>query len=150
MEYFKRLFLLSLSCFFLAVSAAGANQDEFIGKIKTMKPEASIIRGDMEITADVGTEIHANDKLKTGRDGVIGIFFTDGAMLTLGPGSEFLITEYEFKPLENKTSFLSKMQKGAASYISGAIGRISPEAVKIETPTAYLGLRGTKILISVD
>ena len=151
MEKLKISLLLQLFCIFtVGVSIALANQTERIGKIKTSQPEADIRRENKVIAARAGSEVFANDILETGKAGNLSIIFRDGAMLTLGPSSEFTVSEYVFNPVEKSTSFISKMKKGAASYISGAIGRINPESVRIETPTAYLGLRGTKILINVD
>lgn len=151
MKKIKILLVLQLVCFFgVGVAIALAVENDHIGKIKTAQPEAKIQRDSNVIPASVGSEVFTNDILKTGEAGNLSIIFRDGAVLTLGPSSEFTVSEYVFNPVEKSTSFISKMKKGAASYISGAIGRINPESVRIETPTAYLGLRGTKILINVD
>ena len=42
-----------------------------------------------------------------------------------------------------------KMLKGTFVYISGAIGRLSPDSVRLETPSSIIGTRGTKVLIEV-
>lgn len=151
MKKIKVLIVLQIlwSCL-LGFETALAVNNEPIGKIKTVQPEANIMRAGAALPAISGGEIFVGDVLTTEKDGALGIIFRDGAMLTLGPSSEFIMSEYIFNPIENSTSFISKMKKGSASYISGAIGRINPESVRIETPTAYLGLRGTKILINVD
>jgi hypothetical protein len=43
-----------------------------------------------------------------------------------------------------------RLLRGVATYISGRIAQLAPGAVKIETPTAVLGIRGTHLLIGVD
>jgi hypothetical protein len=45
---------------------------------------------------------------------------------------------------------LAKLQKGTLSVVSGDIARSSPGKMKIETPTAILGVRGTTFVVSVD
>lgn len=151
MKKIKLLILLQIVCVFvLGFETVLAGDNDHIGKVKTVQPEANILRDDVPFPATLGREIFVGDVLTTEKDGTFGIIFRDGAILTLGPSSEFIISEYIFNPIESSTSFISKMKKGSASYISGAIGRINPESVRIETPTAYLGLRGTKILINVD
>ena len=71
-------------------------------------------------------------------------------MLSLGPQTEFVIDQLTFRPAEKDVSFLSRLLHGTATFLSGAIGRISPESVQFKTPTATLGLRGTKVLIKVQ
>jgi hypothetical protein len=135
------LFLLSFSCV--------AADQEPIGKVKTYKPEAVIIHNGTEVEATVDTSIYAGDQIVTRAKGTVGIIFIDGAVLTLGPASRFTIDKFTFNPADNDVSFISTIIKGTVSFISGAIGRISPESVKFKTPTATLGLRGTKILVEV-
>ena len=123
---------------------------ERIGLVKTYQPTATAIRNGVEAKLDVGAEIFEGDVIVTDSNGAIGIIFSDGAVLTLGPSGKLIVEEFLFKPAEKNVSFLSRVMKGSVSFISGAIGRISPGAVKFVTPTATLGLRGTKILIEVD
>lgn len=80
----------------------------------------------------------------------VGIIFSDGAVLTLGPSGKLIVEDFLFKPAEQNVSFISRAVKGSVAFMSGAIGRISPGSVQFKTPTATLGLRGTKILINVD
>jgi hypothetical protein len=42
------------------------------------------------------------------------------------------------------------MLKGTAVYLSGIIGKLSPQSVRFETPNATIGIRGTKMLVKVD
>jgi hypothetical protein len=42
------------------------------------------------------------------------------------------------------------MLKGTVAYISGLIGKLSPESVRVETPTASIGIRGTKFVVKVE
>jgi hypothetical protein len=42
------------------------------------------------------------------------------------------------------------MLKGTASYLSGIIGRQSPESVRFKTPEATIGIRGTQFLVKVE
>jgi hypothetical protein len=41
------------------------------------------------------------------------------------------------------------MQHGTLAVISGRIASHSPDAMKVRTPTAILGVRGTKFLVQV-
>lgn len=138
---------LFLTMSFLPLTAQANGK---IGMVKTFQPEAFVIRQGAEIKLSLGSEIFEGDVLKTDSDGMIGIIYSDGAVLTLGPSGKLVVEEFLFQPDEKKVSFLSHVMSGTVAFVSGAIGRISPGAVQFTTPTATLGLRGTKILIHVD
>ncbi len=121
-----------------------------IGLVKTYQPVATVIRQGAEINLQVGAEIFEGDTIITNSDGAVGIIFSDGAVLTLGPSGKLIVEDFLFKPAEHNVSFISRVVKGSVAFVSGAIGRISPGSVQFKTPTATLGLRGTKILIEVD
>ena len=123
---------------------------ERIGLVKTYQPVAYALRQGVEVKLGVGSEIFEGDTITTDADGAVGIIFNDGAVLTLGPSGKLIVEQFLFKPAQKNVSFLSRVMKGSVSFISGAIGRIAPGSVQFITPTATLGLRGTKILIEVE
>ncbi len=123
---------------------------ERIGLVKTYEPVAKVIRQGTETTLQVGAEVFEGDTIVTDSNGAVGIIFSDGAVLTLGPSGKLIVENFLFKPADQKVSFISRVVKGSVAFMSGAIGRISPGSVQFKTPTATLGLRGTKILINVD
>ena len=73
--------------------------------------------------------------------------FEDGTLLTLGSGADVLVRDYVFEPKDGKFSFSLYMAKGEAIYESGKIGKLAPQSVKVETPKATVGVRGTRFLI---
>ncbi len=145
----KSIFLITIltilfTCPFASMAA------ERIGLVKTYQPSATVIRQGIETQLEVGSEIFEGDTLVTDSDGAVGIIFTDGAVLTLGPSGKLIVEDFLFKPAEQEVSFISRVIKGSVAFASGAIGRITPGSVQFKTPTATLGLRGTKILIEVE
>jgi hypothetical protein len=138
--------LIGIMLLFAPISMA----TERIGLVKTYEPVAKVIRQGAEVDLQVGAEIFEGDTVVTDSDGAVGIVFSDGAVLTLGPSGKLIVEDFLFKPAEHNVSFISRVVKGSVVFASGAIGRISPGSVQFKTPTATLGLRGTKILINVD
>lgn len=134
----------------LWVSSSCASVSARIGLVKTYEPTAAIFRQGQKLTLSEGAEIFEGDTIETDASGTVGIVFTDGAVLTLGPSGKMTIEDFLFKPAEKQVSFISKIMKGTVAFFSGAINRIQPGAVKFKTPTATLGLRGTRVLIEVD
>ena len=145
----KRLFSL---CFVMTVllPCLATGDEPPIGKIKTCKGDVVIIRSGEEIAIKTGDKLCRNDIIETGADSSVGIIFEDNTILSLGPKSEMVIDEYVFAPQEGMLSMIARMLKGTACYLSGIIGRQSPESVKFQTPDATIGIRGTKFLVKVE
>ena len=120
-----------------------------IGKTKTGKGDIVVIRSGKEIPINIGDKLYQKDIIRTGADSSVGIIFEDNTILSLGPKSEIVIDEYVFAPEKGMLSMITRMVKGTASYISGIIGRQSPESVKFQTPDATIGIRGTEFLVKV-
>ena len=53
-------------------------------------------------------------------------------------------------PKNSRYEFSLYMARGTAIYSSGKIGKLSPESVKVNTPTATVGVRGTRFIINAD
>jgi len=127
-----------------------AAQAERIGQLRNVSGEAFVVRGDVREPAVVGNIVQQKDIIETGQNGAIGITFDDNSVFSTGPNSSVSLEEFKFNPSTLKGSFLAKLGKGTLSVISGDIARGSPEAMKIRTPSAILGVRGTSFLVRVD
>jgi hypothetical protein len=121
-----------------------------VGSIKTLKGKASIIRNRSAVEVKIGSKVFTNDALKTGGDGAMAMVFKDDTLLAIGPNSEVVVNEFLFSPGEGKLSIITRLLKGTSAYLSGIIGKLSPEAVRFETPVANIGIRGTKFAVSVE
>jgi hypothetical protein len=43
-----------------------------------------------------------------------------------------------------------RVLNGVVAYVSGRIARLSPDAVRLETPSAIVGVRGTRVVMRVQ
>ncbi len=127
-----------------------AASDGSAGRVKTVEGSASIVRGQSTLPAVVNERVLQGDTLRTGPDGSLGVILKDDTTLSLGPNSVVVVEQFLFAPAEGKLSLVTRMLKGTAVYLSGIIGKLSPQSVRFETPNATIGIRGTKILVKVD
>ncbi len=121
-----------------------------IGKARTGKGDVVVVRVGQTIPLKVGDRLYQKDMIRTGIDSAVGIVFEDNTVLSLGPNSELVIDEYIFAPEKGVLSMVARILKGTASYLSGIIGRQSPESVKFHTPDATIGIRGTQFLVKAE
>lgn len=90
------------------------------------------------------------DTLRTAADGRLGLTLKDGTRLSLGGGTELRLDTFDYAPAEGRLGLVLRLVRGVTAYISGHIAQLAPGAVKIETPTSVIGIRGTHLLIGAD
>lgn len=122
---------------------------EAIGHVKTVEGMVSIVRAE-PATAAIGDALMVDDVVETGADGAVGITFVDGSIMALGPNSRVVMEEYSFDSTAFTGDFLANLSQGTLVIQSGDIARTSSEAMRVTTPDAVLGVRGTTFAIKVE
>lgn len=129
-----------------ALGAAPALAQE-AGHVKVAKGSVQIERGGQKIPATLGAMVQAGDVVVTGVDGSVGITFLDNSLLSAGPNTVLAIDRFAFDSTTHQGSFESSLQKGTLAVVSGKLAKQSPDAMKVKTPAAVLGVRGTEFLV---
>jgi hypothetical protein len=130
----------------LATSAMASD----IGLVKVSKGSVEIQRGADRLPAVVGAGLRASDVLVTGADGSAGVTFTDNSLVSVGPNSVFAIDRYRFDTTTHAGEFEGSLRKGRLAAVSGKMVKQSPESMRIRTPSAIMGVRGTEFVVEVD
>ena len=120
-----------------------------IGDITEQTGVGSLTRERTELVAEVGRDIELYDTLNTG-NGRIAVEFVDNAELRLTEHSRVLIDEVIYDPDPSKSRMAMKFAMGTARFTSGKLGMINKANIRIETPTATIGIRGTDFTATVD
>jgi hypothetical protein len=129
-----------------ALPAFGAE----VGLIKVSQGVASIERAGKRVPATVGMALEPSDIIVTARDGAVGVTFTDNSVVSVGPDSVFAIDRYAFDTTTYAGQFDGTLSKGRLAAVSGKMVKQSPESMKIHTPSAVMGVRGTEFVVQVD
>jgi hypothetical protein len=120
-----------------------------VAQVKTVSGPVVVVRGGTRLPAKTGDALFEKDTIETGADGSVGITFIDNSVMSAGPDSEIGLEEYRFDSSNFNGAMLADMHKGTLSMVSGDIARSSPGAMKVKTPKAILGVRGTRFVIQV-
>ncbi|WIM06305.1 MAG: FecR domain-containing protein [Candidatus Nitricoxidivorans perseverans] len=127
--------LLGFSC--LAAQARQA------GRIDLMEGSVSIVDAkDKPRSANVGETVRQGDTITTGRDGEVHMTLDDGSVVAVRPDARMTLVRFQNKGRDTDSSVIS-LARGALRAITGWIGRRNPNSVRILTPTATIGIRGT-------
>ena len=134
----------------VALGFAGAASAADIGQIKVAKGSVQIQRGAEKMPAKVGSGLQKADVVITGADSSAGITFTDNSLVSVGPNSVFAIDKYSFDSTTHAGEFEGDLRQGRLAAVSGKMVKQSPESMKIRTPSAIMGVRGTEFVVQVD
>ena len=131
-------------------SGGACANGEQIATFKNVSGDIGIARNGSTLIAVAGSTLLVSDRIVSGTGSSAGIVFKDGTQLTLGPSTDIQVRDYAFEPKQSRFGFLVYLARGAAVYSSGMIAKLSPESVKVATPTATIGVRGTRFIIEAD
>lgn len=145
---FKRL-LLSI-VFLAGLSGTCLASDDSIAFVDSVKGEAVMINAARTVSVVTNMKMYAGDTVRTGANGKVGLIFDDDTVVAVGPLSEMKIEDFLFDPSAGELSFVARMIKGTFSFITGQIAKLAPEKVRLETPDATLGVRGTKFAVEIE
>ena len=102
-----------------------------------------------EFKSEKDLDIFSYDTVRTGK-GKTAIEFIDNTRVDVTEHSKLIIDEFVYDP-NSKTGALSlKASLGTVRYASGQIAKNSKQNVKIKTPTATIGVRGTDFTMTID
>jgi len=147
MKGFRRCFALLLS--FAAAAPPALAQSPSAGRIKVASGSAFVVRNEQSIPAQVGQPVFEGDRLRTGADGRIGATLNDETRVSLGPDSEIRLDQFQYSPAEGRLGLVLGIVRGMVAYVSGRIAKLSPDSIRLETPNAIVGIRGTRMAIKV-
>ncbi len=137
----KLLHIALLACMFSVTGLAFA-QNEHVATFDNVTGQVVVLRGKTKLIAVAGTKLLRTDVVRSGPKSSGHMLFRDGTRLTVGASTEIEIRSYVFQPEESKYDFNVFLKKGSATYSSGKLGKLAPEAVNLNTPRASTGIRG--------
>ena len=123
---------------------------EGAGTIKTLTGSATVNRGSSVLPIATAQHVFAGDRIVSGQDSYVGITLHDDTRLTIGPGSELVLREFEFNPNSHAGGLVVSFVTGTARVVTGLIGKNAPERVRFQTPTATIGIRGTEFIVDLE
>ncbi|RXG84652.1 hypothetical protein EAS61_38395 [Bradyrhizobium zhanjiangense] len=98
--------------------------------------------------ANTGDPVYLGDVVRTGADGRVGINFTDGTSFNLSSNARMVLDHYVYEPDGKSNATLFNLAKGTFTFVAGSVAKTGD--MKVETPVATLGIRGTTPHIEIS
>ncbi|WP_430649946.1 FecR domain-containing protein [Bradyrhizobium tropiciagri] len=134
-----------------AAPAPGASAQpttpEPIGNVATLTGTAAVTRNNTTTPLQIRDDIFANDDVATSATSSLGITFNDGTTFNLRANARITIDNYVYEDGGQQNAALFNVAKGTAAFVAAAVAKTGD--MKISTPTATLGIRGTTGLVEV-
>ena len=119
-----------------------------IGAISDVAGAARVFR-DKGYNASLNFDLRLMDDLRT-QNGRLEATFLDSSVVRLTEHSTLTIDEYVYDPDPSKSKMALNFASGTARFVTGALGRIDKQNIRITTPTADIAIRGTDFTCTVD
>lgn len=119
------------------------------GNIGNIKGSGVLERNGAVVTGNTGVGVKSMDTAVTA-NGQMQINFVDETRVDITEHSRLLIDEFVYDPANGKGKLGLKASLGTMRYASGQIAKKYKQNVKIRTPSATIGVRGTDFVLVVD
>jgi hypothetical protein len=96
---------------------------------------------------NVNDQIFKQEIIETNSVSSTQILFMDETVLSIGPDSRLIMDEMVYDPNSNTGKFVVTAARGLFTFVTGSL---SSESYEINTPTATIGVRGTKFDLFVS
>jgi hypothetical protein len=130
-----------------AQATAPADTDEPIGNVATLTGSATVTRNNTATPLKLQDDIFLNDVVKTSANSTLGITFNDATTFNLTANATITIDNYIYQDGGKQNAALFNIAKGTVAFVAAEVAHTGD--MKISTPTATLGIRGTTGLVEV-
>ena len=121
--------------------------DEPIGNVATLTGTATVTRNNNATPLKAQDDIFLNDVLRTSANSTLGVTFNDATTFNLTANASITIDNYIYQDGGKQNSALFDIAKGTVAFVAAEVAHTGD--MKISTPTATLGIRGTTGLVEV-
>jgi len=139
--------LASVLTILFAMQSGAANAEPRIGTAASTRPNVEAVGVGSTQTLSAGSEIYANQTVRTGNRGMADLVFLDKTNLSVGPTSEVRLDKFVYDPTGSSGSVVLQATRGAFRFVTGSQAK---HAYQVSTPHGTLGVRGTVVELLVN
>ena len=100
--------------------------------------------------ATTGDALGAADRIETESGAGASVVLRDGTTMVVGPSSRLDLKQFDFNATTREGNIFVALLRGSLRMVTGLIGKTHPEAIRVDTQTATIGIRGTDFIVNAD
>jgi len=120
---------------------------EVIGHVLKLSGSASVIRNGVSVELHIGDAVQKGDVVQTGSDSTVGLTFVDGSAFGMNSNARMVLNEMIYDPNGSSNSSLISLVQGTITFVAGQTAKNGN--MRVETPVATMGIRGTAVLVEI-
>jgi fibronectin-binding autotransporter adhesin len=132
----------------IAQAGGNAAAGQVIGHVTKLAGTATAIRNGVSIILNNGDNVEKGDVVASGSDSTVGITFIDGTVFGLSSNARMVLNEMVYDPNGSNNSSLLSLVAGTITFVAGETAKHGD--MKVDTPVATMGIRGTAVLVEID
>jgi hypothetical protein len=117
-----------------------------IGSVERVQKHAEAVYGARARQLSFESPLFFMDLLRTGPDARLEAGLADGSMIRMGENAELAVDEFVYG-LDDTEETTLRLVKGALLYVSDKLRGNRERKVRVRTPVAILGVRGTEFWV---
>jgi VCBS repeat-containing protein len=131
-----------------AQADGNASVHQVIGHVTKLTGTATAVRNGVSIILNNGDNVEKGDVVASGSDSTLGVTFIDGTVFGLSSNARMVLNEMVYDPNGSNNSSLLSLVAGTITFVAGETAKHGD--MKIDTPVATMGIRGTAVLVEID
>ena len=131
-----------------AQADGSASAGKIIGHVTKLTGTATAVRNGVSIILNQGDNVEKGDVVQSGSGSTVGITFIDGTVFGLSSNARMVLNEMVYDPSGSNNSSLMSLVAGTISFVAGETAKHGD--MKVDTPVATMGIRGTAVLVEID
>ena len=136
------LALLAVGVFGTSVAVA---EPMTVGAVDRVQEHVDATQAGQTRALAVSSDVYFKDRCHSGEGARLQATLKDGTQLTLGENATLVVDEIVYDPFRSRGELSLRVVKGAFLYTGGLIEGQSAAKVRIQTPVAAIGVRGTTV-----
>jgi hypothetical protein len=128
--------------------AGAAPAAKLVGHVAKITGSASIVRNGVTVDVQNGDAVYQSDVVQTGSGSTLGLVLNDGTTFNLSAGARLMLNDLTYDANSTSNSALFTLVQGAANFVAGQVAKTGD--MKVATPVATMGIRGTAVVLDID
>ena len=133
----------------LAVSIIGGGlavaEPTTIGSVDKVQAQVEAAQAGRIRALAANADLYFRDRCHSGEGARLQATLKDGTQLTLGEHATLVVDEFVYDPAKSRGELAVRVAKGAFLYVGGLIESEPGASVRLRTPAAAIGVRGTTV-----
>jgi hypothetical protein len=134
----------TLAASIVGVSVAAA-EPITVGAVDKVQASVDATQAGETRALAANSDVYFRDRCHSGEGARLQATLKDGAQVTLGENATLVVDDFVYDPFRSRGELSLRVVKGAFLYVGGQAERLSGAKVRIQTPVAAIGVRGTTV-----